>query len=104
MDRPPIRDGRVAVDGGSVAWVGAPGAADEPRDTIVDLGPGVILPGLVNAHCHLELSYLQGRIALPHPFVGWVRDVVASRSAETPNVVRAGVERAIRQLLDAGTV
>jgi cytosine/adenosine deaminase-related metal-dependent hydrolase len=104
MDRPPIRDGRVAVDGGGVVWVGAPGAADEPRDTIVDLGPGVILPGLVNAHCHLELSYLQGRIPLPRPFVGWVRDVVASRGAETPNVVRAGVERAIRQLLDAGTV
>lgn len=103
VDRPPIREGRVAVDGDRIVWLGPPGAPDEPSGALVDLGPGVILPGLVNAHCHLELSYLQGRIPLPRPYVGWVRDVVAARGSETPNVVRAGAERAIRQLLEAGT-
>jgi len=101
--RPPIRDGRVAVDGGRIAWVGGPGGPGEPKGTLEDLGPGVILPGLVNAHCHLELSYLQGRIPLPLAFVPWVRELIAARAHETPNVLRAGVERGVQQLLDAGT-
>jgi cytosine/adenosine deaminase-related metal-dependent hydrolase len=101
--RPPVRDGRVAVDGGRIAWVGGPGEPGEPKCTIEDLGPGVILPGLVNAHCHLELSSLQGRIPLPLPFVPWVRELIAARAQETPNLLRAGVERGVRQLLDAGT-
>jgi cytosine/adenosine deaminase-related metal-dependent hydrolase len=101
---PPIRDGRVAVEAGRIAWLGAardPGAPEAPLE---DLGPGVILPGLVNAHCHLELSYLQGRVALPQPFVAWVRALVAGRARETPNVLRAGAERGIQQLVGGGTV
>jgi cytosine/adenosine deaminase-related metal-dependent hydrolase len=101
---PPIRDGRVAVADGRVAWVGAPGDPGAPAGPLEDLGPGVILPGLVNAHCHLELSYLQGRIALPQPFVPWVRALVAARARETPNVLRAGAERGIGQLVGGGTV
>jgi cytosine/adenosine deaminase-related metal-dependent hydrolase len=101
---PPVRDGRVALEGGRIAWVGAPGDPGEPEGRLEDLGPGVILPGLVNAHCHLELSYLQGRIALPQPFVPWVRALVAARARETPNVLRAGAERGIEQLVGAGTV
>lgn len=101
---PPIRNGRVAIEGDRIAWVGPPGAPGEPGGPLLELGPGVILPGLINAHCHLELSYLQGRLSIPRPFVPWVRDLVAARGAESPNVLRAGVERGVRQLLDAGTV
>jgi aminodeoxyfutalosine deaminase len=101
--QPPIPNGRVAVEGEHIAWVGAPGAPGEPDAPLQDLGPGVILPGLVNAHCHLELSYLQGRLSIPRPFVPWVRELLAARAGEKPNVVRAGVERGVRQILDAGT-
>ena len=101
---PPIREGRVAVAEGRVAWLGRRTTPGAPAAPVEDLGPGVILPGLVNAHCHLELSYLQGRIALPQPFVPWVRALVAARARETPNVLRAGAERGIQQLVGGGTV
>lgn len=104
VSRPAIRNGRVAVEDERIVWVGAPGEPGEPPGTPEDLGPGVILPGLVNAHCHLELSYLQGRIPLPLSFVPWVRELIAARESETPNVLRAGAERGVRQLLEAGTV
>ena len=55
---PPIRDGWVAVDDGRIV---ACGAGDAPRLRRGRAAPSVgdrvaILPGLVNAHTHLELS------------------------------------------------
>ena len=64
----PIRDGWVTVTGGAITGVGA----DAPPDAH-DLGRTVILPTLVNAHTHLELSYLHGRVAPGTSFVPWIR-------------------------------
>jgi 5-methylthioadenosine/S-adenosylhomocysteine deaminase len=58
ISEPPIADGVVAVDGKRIAFVGAPG--DAPPGDDVDLGNVVLLPGLVNAHCHLELTAMRG--------------------------------------------
>jgi cytosine/adenosine deaminase-related metal-dependent hydrolase len=69
-----------------------------------DLGRGVLLPGLVNAHCHLELSHLAGRLPFGTGFVPWVERVVASRGAFAPEAVRAATAAAIRTLEERGTV
>src|SRR4029453_3281720 len=70
---PPIREGVVAVSAGGVAWVGRPGDPGLPDGPLHRLGDGVLLPGLVNAHCHLELSHL-AVAGLPSGtgFVPWV--------------------------------
>jgi len=55
----PFSDGTVAVENGRIAYVGPRGSA--PRDgEEVDLGDVILLPGLVNAHCHLELTAMRG--------------------------------------------
>ena len=58
---PPIRDGWFSVDCGRVVAVGdGPANRRRPADEAeVDLGDVAVLPGLVNAHTHLELSYLR---------------------------------------------
>jgi cytosine/adenosine deaminase-related metal-dependent hydrolase len=105
VSRPPIPRGRVAVDGGRVTWVGAPGDAGEPRGSVQDLGPGVLMPGLVNAHCHLELSHLAGLSDQgTKGFVPWVESLMARRGETDANGVRAATRRAIRQLESTGTV
>jgi cytosine/adenosine deaminase-related metal-dependent hydrolase len=101
---PPLRGGRVAVEGGRVAWVGRAGDALEPRAPVRDLGRGVLLPGLVNAHCHLELSHLSGRVPFGPGFVPWVEEVVASRAAFGEEVVRSAAAAAIASLQERGTV
>jgi aminodeoxyfutalosine deaminase len=104
IEGPPIKRGRVAVDEGRVAWVGAPEDAGEPEGERVDLGDGVLLPGLVNAHCHLELSWLAGRIPLPAEFVPWIVALVEARAEETPEGAAAATREAVRVLEETGTV
>jgi cytosine/adenosine deaminase-related metal-dependent hydrolase len=74
IDRPPIADGAVLIDNGRIVAVGpfrdlSAQAAGARRH---DAGDAVILPGLVNAHTHLELT----RFARTDPpaggFVGWI--------------------------------
>jgi 5-methylthioadenosine/S-adenosylhomocysteine deaminase len=58
ISAPPIADGVVAVDGGRIAYVGP--ATDGPPGEERNLGNALLLPGLVNAHCHLELTAMRG--------------------------------------------
>lgn len=74
---PPMPHGWVAVEEGRVAAVGGEGVpAPGPAIPL----PGVaVLPGLVNAHTHLELSYLHRRIPPAPRFGRWVREVMQTR-------------------------
>ncbi len=98
---PPLRDGCVGVRDGRVAWVGP--RTEAPAGDIDDLGFGVLLPGLVNAHCHLELSYLAD-LERGTSFVGWVEGLVAARAARDRSHIRPAAERALRDMRATGTV
>ena len=101
VDRPPLRDAAVAVEDGRVRWVGP--AAEAPEGESLDLGPGVLLPGLVNAHCHLELSHLAGRLGEAAGFVDWVERLVTTRPQDPPETVRRRASAGIQELEDTGT-
>jgi cytosine/adenosine deaminase-related metal-dependent hydrolase len=49
----------------------------------VDLGDAVLLPGLVNAHCHLDYTNLAGKLAPPKSFTDWIKGLVALKGAWT---------------------
>jgi cytosine/adenosine deaminase-related metal-dependent hydrolase len=70
----PIRNGFVAVDQGRITGVGA-----APPAGAVDLGRVAVLPSLVNAHTHLELSHLHGRVPPAGRFTDWIRPLMAMR-------------------------
>ena len=60
----PIRGGLVTVDRGRIVGVSS---GDEPplrsrEIETIDLGDVAVLPGLVNAHTHLELSWMRGQV------------------------------------------
>ena len=56
---PPIRDGAIIVEGSKIVFVGAQSGAP-PADSTVNAGEAFLMPGLVNAHSHLELTSLRG--------------------------------------------
>jgi 5-methylthioadenosine/S-adenosylhomocysteine deaminase len=78
VSRPPIRDATVAVEGARIVYVG-PRRAAPPAES-VDLGDAVLLPGLVNAHTHLELTAMRGLLE-GLPFVEWIRALTRARQA-----------------------
>ena len=106
----PIRDGWVDVDGDRVIEVGATGAAGGERDRRpfgpssreIDLGAVAVLPGLVNAHTHLELSGLRGRVPPASNLPSWVRDLLARR-AEPHDDQGEAIAEAVEELWQAGT-
>lgn len=78
---PPIRNGWVAVEDGRVVGFGSgdPPVSGAPGPVPFEGQPAAIIPGLVNAHTHLELSYLRGRVPPSPSFDAWVRALVSLR-------------------------
>ena len=101
---PPLADGLVAVQGGRILWVGRGDGPGRPDGPVTDLGDAVLMPGLVNAHCHLELSHLAGRLPRTEGFVPWIEALVAERASEDPALVRDHARRAIAAAEQTGTV
>lgn len=95
----PVAGGWVDVQAGRVASVGASGTSASPVDAEVDLGRVVLLPALVNAHTHLELSHLRGQVPPAARFVDWVTTMLAARQASAPpasDVIAAAISEAVR--------
>jgi len=76
---PPLADGWVLVEDGRIAAVGR-GPEMPPADQVDDLGEAALLPGLVNAHTHLELSWLRGLVPPAADFLTWVGRLMARRT------------------------
>ncbi len=50
--------------------------ARKDNTPLLDLGDATLVPGLINAHCHLELSHLQGQTVLGQGFVPWLLSLI----------------------------
>lgn len=104
--QPPIRDGWFRIENGLIAEVGTSGS-DVPTGAR-DLGSVAVLPGLVNAHTHLELSHLRGRVPPAADFVDWLRQLIIARGprmerVDDPVVVDAA-RTAAREVRAFGTI
>ena len=99
---PPLRDGWVTVARGRVVALGTGRAPDGPGVETRDLGHCVLLPGLINAHTHLELSWLWGKVPPAPSLPAWVSQLMGqrfARGADDP----APMRQAIIDALEAGT-
>lgn len=75
-----------------------------PSLNAVDLGDGLITPGLVNAHTHLELSGLKGLAEPKGDFVDWLLELVATRPNQNPEFAAKATQAAADQAAASGTV
>lgn len=66
---PPIENGRVEIRDGLIASVGP---VRTPGRDELDLGDVVLIPGLINAHTHLELTRFRGRVPFTGSFTDWI--------------------------------
>lgn len=99
VDQAPIPDGCVTIRDATIVAVEPAGC----RRADIDLGDAAVLPGFVNAHTHLDLTDLRGRLPPSSDIVAWLQGVIQFRRAQTPELVRAAIEQGIRESLTAGT-
>lgn len=65
---------------------------------------GILCAGFINAHCHLELSYLRGRISPHKGFAHFAQMIGRVRGEATPEERLRAIERADRELRREGVV
>lgn len=100
----PIRDGVVVVADDRIAWVGSAAEQPElpPHAVTESLGDAILLPGLVNAHVHLDLTPFAG-VLDAHSFFAWVRGIVDGSTVAMDADVRADSARwTVTDLLERG--
>lgn len=105
MGRPAIEDGAVCLRGDRISWVGRrrdiPSAHQEGKET--DLGEVALLPGLINAHCHLDYTAMAGQITPPKGFTDWIKSMVALKGSWTVEDFAASWRKGADMLLRTGT-
>lgn len=77
--------------------------ATGPDWQVSDHGPGVLLTSLVNAHTHLELSALQGRVPVQSDFQSWVKSVLYHRNLLTTDQLVTAAREALNGMVACGT-
>ena len=79
--RPPICDGAVLIAGRRIAAVGPwRGLSSRRRQKTLDLGETVLMPGLVNAHCHLDYTDMAGHFPPPKVFSDWLKLITETKA------------------------
>jgi cytosine/adenosine deaminase-related metal-dependent hydrolase len=106
VSSPPIQSGALVAHEGKIVAVG------RRRDLLKahagaelrDLGDAVIIPGLVNAHTHVELSWMNGEPPAGGTYMSWLADLVARRATLDEAEVRSAAAKAIESMVARGTV
>jgi cytosine/adenosine deaminase-related metal-dependent hydrolase len=100
----PLLNGVVAVDDQGIIRevLSAEEASDMGLDTI-ERYEGLLVPGFVSTHCHLELSHMKGMIPKKTGLVAFVKDILRHRAAEETAIIEA-MRAADREMYQSGVV
>ena len=84
----PIENGAVAVSGNRIVDVGRfDDVKARNAGNTVDLGEQALLPGLINAHCHLDYTCLRGKIPPQKSFTDWIRAINAENRSSRRRIM-----------------
>jgi len=101
---PPIEDGAVFIVGHQIRAV-LPWRDLRPHlaEKVLDLGDVILLPGLVNAHCHLDYTSMAGQLPPPKTFTDWIAAITAAKTGWSYSDYAFSWLRGAHQLLRSGT-
>lgn len=99
----PIPDGAVAFRDGRIISVGAKSEIirEFEKAGIIDVGDGILMPALVNAHTHISLSDA-GEVNTKKPFSEWLMDLIAYRRLLTDSDILTSSTNGLRELIRNG--
>jgi len=100
---PPLKKGIITTgdDGTIISIENTGGELKETRD--IEFCNGVIIPGFVNCHCHLELSHMRGAIPRGTGLAGFLTRLQKIRNND-PGIIESSAAEADRELYNEGVV
>ncbi len=107
----PITDGAILVRNGRIVSVGSFASLSSAFQDVpvVDFGQAILMPPLVNAHTHLELTDFPRWLcdvdeqALPEDFAEWILQVIRVKRERSPEEFVDALKNGLRQSLSCGT-
>ena len=104
MAGPPIDDGAVVVEGNTIIGVGPFSEVQRHHGgEVLDLGEQILLPGLINAHCHLDYTNLRGQIAPQRSFADWIVAINAAKAPLTETDYLSSIAAGLAEARKYGT-
>jgi cytosine/adenosine deaminase-related metal-dependent hydrolase len=103
VSAPPIDDGAVIVAGERIEAVGRFADLRDSDHNITDLGDCILLPGLINAHCHLDYTDMAGKLLPARNFSDWIKAIVALKAEWSYTEFADSWLKGAQMLLRSGT-
>jgi cytosine/adenosine deaminase-related metal-dependent hydrolase len=101
MNGPPLKDGAVRIRGDRIIEVALHRL--NAQEQTIELPDCVLLPGLINAHCHLEYTCLRGKIPQQNSFTSWIRAINAEKAKLSRTHYLRAIAHGIREAERFGT-
>lgn len=100
----PIFDGGMVIESGVIKDIGPWELIKQSyTGNSLDLGEMVVLPGLINAHCHLEYTSMANQIDRPKTFTQWIQEMIRLKHSWTKDDFQHSWRTGFEQSVIAGT-
>lgn len=97
----PIQNAVLITDAAGKILAIEPEDAHDPAS--LERHRGVLIPGFINTHCHLELSHMKGKVDTGTGLIPFITGVVTQRNADA-EVIAEAIERAEQEMREGGIV
>ncbi len=103
VNSPPVKEGSVVIEGGIITYAGESKNIPDHSDILLGGENIILIPGLVNAHTHLELTSMGGKAGHGLPFKEWIEKVISFRGGMSEEDIDSSILKGGKLLLNNGT-
>lgn len=102
VSSPPIKNGVVTVDEKGIILEVAADSGNRTGE--VERYKGIITPGFINTHCHLELSHLKGQLSEGNGLTGFISELIPKREQYSADQIKSALVSAEDEMIRNGIV
>ncbi|MEM7008293.1 MAG: amidohydrolase family protein [Thermodesulfobacteriota bacterium] len=101
----PLKNSAVLIEDGKISDIGPFSKLRNQNDSVeeINLGHGILLPGFINAHTHLELGWIQEKIGGFKGFTQWLQQIITAKKKGVSDLdIESSVKSGIKSQIESG--